>query len=80
MIKYGKFTNKHVPNKHTEESVNFPVTQFVSDCATYFRVYCLSSLYTRIASPNIFQFSMVREIGSYLDRSRFAEFVFNSLI
>ena len=26
-MKYGKFTNKYVPNKHTEESVNFPVTK-----------------------------------------------------
>ena len=26
MVKYGKFTNKPVPNKHTEESVNIPVT------------------------------------------------------
>ena len=26
-MKYGKFTNKDVPNKHTEESVNFPVTE-----------------------------------------------------
>ena len=26
-MKYGKFTNKYVLNKHTEESVNFPVTK-----------------------------------------------------
>ena len=26
-MKYGKFTNKDVPNKYTEESVNFPVTE-----------------------------------------------------
>ena len=29
MVKYGKFTNKYVPNKHTEESENFPVTKHI---------------------------------------------------
>ena len=25
MVKCEKFTNKYVPNKHTEKSVNFPI-------------------------------------------------------
>ena len=29
MIKYGKLMNTCVSNKHTEESVNFPITIFL---------------------------------------------------
>ena len=29
MVKCEKFTNKYVPNKHTEKSVNFPVTNLI---------------------------------------------------
>ena len=31
MAKCEKFTDKYVPNKHTEKSVNFPVTIFLGE-------------------------------------------------
>ena len=43
-------------------------------------VYCLSSLYTLITDPKMFQIPVVREIGSNLKMTGVAQFVFNSLI
>ena len=31
MAKCEKFTDEYVPNKHTEKSVNFPVTIFIGE-------------------------------------------------